>query len=87
MCDTPELYTENLATLQAVMNNLIDISLVDGVFEVEIKVKVDDVVSWAVIGFGETGNPCVLRFECDPVEPVNPKVHLFPHTINIQDID
>lgn len=63
-----EFYRENLNTLLSVMDNLVDISHVDGVFEVEIRVRVDDVYTWAVIGFGESGDPCILRFESD--EPV-----------------
>lgn len=61
----PELYDSDLQTLQYVMSTLEDVSRVDGVFSVEIRVKTDDVSSWAVIGWGESGDPCILRFEKD----------------------
>lgn len=59
----PELYPENLDTLKAVMENLERLSSIEGVFGIEIRVKVDDVDAWAVIGWGESGDPCLLRFE------------------------
>lgn len=59
----PELYKENLITLNEVLSNLDSIAGLPGVFDVEIRVKVDDVASWAVIGYGESGDPCILRFE------------------------
>lgn len=61
----PELYDTDLQTFQYVMPILEDISRVDGVFSVEIRVKTDDVSTWAVIGWGESGDPCILRFEKD----------------------
>lgn len=64
-CDTPELYPENLRTLQALMDQVENLSTIDGVFELEIRVRIDDLTSWAVIGWGESGDPCVLRFEKD----------------------
>lgn len=60
---SPELYIENLATLQVVMSKLDNLVEINGVFDLEIRVKVDDVNSWAVIGYGESGDPCILRFE------------------------
>lgn len=62
MTAVPELYLEDLQTLQKVMERLEDFSI-SGVFAVEIKVKVDDTNTWAVIGWGEAGDPCLLRFE------------------------
>lgn len=59
----PELYPENLDTLKAVMNLLPALGQIDGIFEVEIRVRIDDVDVWAVIGYGESGDPCVVRFE------------------------
>lgn len=66
-----ELYEEDLNTLITVLDCLEDLSKVEGLFEVEIRVRVDDVDTWAVVGYGESGDPCVLRFESAP-ELVNP---------------
>lgn len=60
---TPELYFENLTTLKVVMDKLDELVSIDGLFDIEIRVRVDDVDAWAVIGYGESGDPCVLRFE------------------------
>lgn len=62
-CKIPELYPENLRTLAAVMEQVEVLSSIDGVFEVEVRVRVDDVDIWAVLGYGESGDPCILRFE------------------------
>ena len=83
----PELYDDNLTTLKHVLKALEDVSHIDGVFQAEIRVKVDDVESWAVIGWGEAGEPCVLRFEYDEPEPeplvtkISPNIHINPTTI------
>lgn len=58
-----EIYEDNMITLTNVLHSLEDVSKIDGVFEVEIYVRIDDVKDWAVIGWGEAGDPCVLRFE------------------------
>ena len=59
----PELYPENLDTLKHIMARLDLFARLDGVVEVEVHVRVDDVDIWAVIGYsGETGDPCLLRF-------------------------
>lgn len=63
VANTPELYYENLEALKNVMGALDGLVSIDGVFDLEIRVKVDDVEAWAVIGYGESGDPCVLRFE------------------------
>lgn len=78
---TPELYRYDLEVLQKVMGALEEItSDIDELFSVEIRVKTDDISTWIVIGWGESGDPCVLRFERDePVKAVNPKIHLL-HT-------
>lgn len=68
---TPELYPENLQTLSDLLDKLGDLSQINGVFEIELRVRVDDVDTWAVIGYGESGDPCVLRFESDPKPPVS----------------
>lgn len=59
----PELYPENLETLKHVMARLDLLGKIEGVFEVEIYVRVDDVDTWAVIGYGDSGDPCLMRFE------------------------
>jgi hypothetical protein len=68
-----EWYPENLQTLLDVMDALPDLAAIDGLFEIEVRIRVDDMDTWAVIGYGESGDPCVLRFE-EPVKvvPVKP---------------
>lgn len=75
-----ELYKEDLDSLMTILDSLEDISGVDGVFAAEIRVKFDDCPTWVVIGWGESGNPCVLRFESDPTPVVINKQ--FTTTIN-----
>lgn len=65
----PELYADNLDTLKNVLVALEELTKIDGVFAAEIRVRVDDVESWAVIGWGDAGEPCILRFE-DDFEPI-----------------
>lgn len=67
----PELYPENLETLRKLVDMIPALASVDGVWEIELRVRVDDVSVWAVIGYGESGDPCVLRFESDPKPPVS----------------
>lgn len=77
-----ELYPENLNTMLELMKALPELSAIDGVFEVEVRVRVDDMDIWAVIGWGEAGDPCVLRFEEVP-KPVAPVLKISsPYTIN-----
>lgn len=59
----PELYPENLDTLKHIMARVPLLANIDGVYEIEIRVRVDDVDTWAIIGYGESGDPCLLRFE------------------------
>lgn len=59
----PELYPENLDTLKHIMARMDLFSKIDGVFEVEVRVRIDDLDTWAVIGYGESGDPCLLRFD------------------------
>lgn len=87
MCiETPELYSDELETLKQIIDYVDNItSNVPKLFSIEIRVKMDDVDSWAVVGWGEAGDPCVLRFECDgscdpPLVPVTQ--FKFPYTIN-----
>lgn len=58
-----ELYKEELITLSRLLGYVDDVANQEGVFEVEIRVRFDDTDSWAVLGFGEAGEPCVLRLE------------------------
>lgn len=60
---TPELYLDDLVTIRQVMAKLDDIALVEGVFQTEIRVKTYDGSTWVVIGYGESGDPAILRFE------------------------
>src|SRR4029079_19490479 len=55
----PELYPENLDTLKHIMARLDLFGNIDGVFEVAIRVRIDDLDTWAVIGYGESGDPCL----------------------------
>lgn len=78
-----ELYKEDLYALENLLDHLGEISAVDGVFSAEIRVKFDDINTWVVIGWGESGNPCVLRFEADPTVVVSSPVRPYtPFTIN-----
>lgn len=65
----PELYDDNLETLRQVLQSLEGLTTISGLFACEIRVKVDAVEAWAVIGWGEAGEPCVLRFEDDEAVP------------------
>lgn len=60
-----ELYKEELLALSRILSYVEDIANQDGVFDVEIRIRVDDTEQWAVLGYGEAGDPCVLRFEDD----------------------
>ncbi len=71
-----EWYPENLEALLAVMKYIPELALVEGVHEIEVRVRVDDMETWAVIGYGESGDPCVLRFE-EPVKPIIVKPNPF----------
>lgn len=82
----PELYPENLETLRKLVDMMPALASVDGVWEVELRVRVDDVDVWAVIGYGESGDPCVLRFESEPKPPTPVKRgEVFTTTINKAD--
>lgn len=59
----PELYPENLDTLKHIMDKLDLFTHIKGVFDIEIRVRIDNVDIWAVIGYGESGDPCLLRFD------------------------
>lgn len=77
-----ELYEDDLRNLANLLGYVEDVANNDGLLEVEIRVKlVNDSTAWAILGFGEAGDPCVLRFEKDPAPVVPIKVN-FPYTIN-----
>lgn len=59
----PELYPNNLETLKHIIARMDLFSKVEGVQEVEVRIRIDDLDTWAVIGYGESGDPCLLRFE------------------------
>ena len=61
----PELYPENLDTLKTIMARIPTLARIDGVFELEVRVRVDDLDIWAIVGYGEAGDPCLLRFESE----------------------
>lgn len=63
VADIPELYLENLETLKELVIKLDELIIIKGIFEIEIRVRIDDVDTWAVIGYGESGDPAVVRFE------------------------
>jgi hypothetical protein len=62
--DFPELYPENLVTISRIIEDLDNMSL-EGLFEIEIRIRIDDSSVWVVIGHGESSDPCVVRFEYD----------------------
>lgn len=74
-----ELYQDDLNTLLELLDRVEDLAMVNGVSEVEIRVRVNDESTWAILGYGESGNPCILRFEEDK-KPEPPKNNVF--TIN-----
>lgn len=79
-----ELYHDDLNTLLELLDRVEDLAMVDGVSEIEIRVRVNEESTWAVLGYGESGNPCVLRFEETPKPlPIKPNVY----TINKDDMN
>ncbi len=60
---TPELYSEDLDILKTLMARLPTMAGIAGVTEIEIRVRIHEEEIWAVIGYGEAGDPCLLRFE------------------------
>jgi hypothetical protein len=66
-----ELYKEELITLSRLLGYVDDVANQEGIFEVEIRVRLDDVDSWVVLGYGEAGEPCVLRIE-NKKDQINP---------------
>lgn len=75
-----QLYLDDLYALQQLLDYVEKLSQITGVFSMEIRVKFDDTDTWAIVGWGESGDPAFLRFEQDPKPVV---VHLpSPFTIN-----
>lgn len=74
-----ELYPDDLRTMINIMGYVEDVANVEGVSDIEIKVRINDEETWTVLGYGESGDPCVLRFEA-PIKPVIVKPN--PFTIN-----
>lgn len=63
--DTPELIAGDLRTIQTVMEYLEDISNGINAWETEIRVRLYEDHNWVVIGWTDSGDPAVLRFEVD----------------------
>jgi hypothetical protein len=61
--NSPELYPENLDTLKHIMARIPTLANLDGVYEIEVRVRMENVDTWAIIGYGEAGDPCLLRFD------------------------
>ena len=64
-CGTPELTLEDLQTIQKALIYLEELAGIRGMHAVEIRMKTEDPTYWTVLGYGESGDPCVLRFEKD----------------------
>lgn len=75
-----ELYKEDLHLLSNLLGYVEDVANNDGLFEVEIRVRIFEGDHWAVLGYGEAGDPCVLRFEEDATPA--PVIQINPFTIN-----
>ncbi len=61
--NSPELYPEDLDILKTLLARLPTLAGIQGISEIELRVRMNDERIWAVIGYGEAGDPCVLRFE------------------------
>lgn len=72
-----EIYRSDLNALAEIFDILEEISSLAGVYQTEIRVKFDEDNTWAVVGWGESGDPCLLRFDHDPV----PAKIIFPTTV------
>lgn len=60
---TFELYEDDLRNLANLLGYVEDVANQEGVFDVQIRVRFDDTEYWAVLGYGESGDPAVIRFE------------------------
>lgn len=60
-----ELYEGDLCTLQEVLQYLDSFMDIGGIVDVEIRIKPVNSNIWAVVGYGESGDPAVIRFEED----------------------
>lgn len=59
-----ELYDTDLHTLQQVLPYVETITHeVPDLFTIEIRMRTDDTDQWFVLGWGEAGDPAVLRIE------------------------
>ena len=77
-----EIYRDDLDALKALFEYLEDISAIDGVYQAEIRVKFDEANTWAVVGWGESGDPCLLRFDADTDKTVKISFPSAPYTVN-----
>lgn len=64
-CVNPELTLDDLYTIGKALAYLEDIAEIQGMHAVEIRMKTEDPTYWTVLGYGEAGDPCVIRFEKD----------------------
>lgn len=58
-----ELYESDLRNLANLLGYVEDVANNEGVFDVQIRVRFDDTEYWAVLGYGEAGDPAIIRFE------------------------
>ncbi len=81
----PELYKDDLHLLTDLLEYVDQIANHANVCEIEIRARIFEGEDWAVLGYGEAGDPCVLRFERD-TPPYTPPIKLapgvIPYTIN-----
>lgn len=82
-----ELYDTDLRTLAGLLGYVEDVANNEDVEDLEIRIKLVNSDVWAVLGYGEAGDPCVLRFEPTTKVHINPNpfinpTPLFPYTIN-----
>lgn len=63
-----ELYESDLDAIRQIFTQLENVSMINGVEEVEIRVKLFGSKTWTVIGWGEAGDPAAIRFEIDENE-------------------
>lgn len=78
-----ELIKSDITAVLEMMEHLDTLAAVQGTFEVEIRFRTEG-DDWITIGYGESGDPAVLKIEA--VEPLAPVVKPNVFTINRQDV-
>lgn len=61
--DSPELYKDDLKAIIRLLDSVEKIANDEAVFDVEVRVRLYGDNTWIVLGYGETGDPAVIRFE------------------------